>query len=963
MSKSISPPLSSKSGVGNSFHSSSSVSSSNIANNNMPPRPQIPPGHASPVRTPHAHDVLSGRGGRINSHAGNIRFRELVDAYKREYLDPRTKKVEKARIAARIVNTIRTLDPKGKFLKEDPHTGLWVEIGDERAWKKAGQALRESAPEIRAERQAQLQMMAGVPASGVGGGSVGVSVLDSGGGGGGGGGGGSSKSGRKSRQADPPGPRHRPNPPEREGLGRSSTANSSRNSNNNYVNNNSNFDDLAPRSSSGGRQNQQQLQNQIPNQMRGLPIDEDLELVRMRQEYLQLQRLQQEQQRRMLQYQSHLQHHAGRGGNSNNQGGINNNNFDRGDVYDEYRQIKQDLLGSYRQQVHQSAQAQLLMNRTQQHQMGSVGGGEPPQSLDCQRYQNHRDIAAAIMDDGLLPVNAGFDIPALRGEQGHTSRQQYQQQQNEHAAQQQNNDSYKNDYSNAIQAQEVFDRNFNSCDKTVSTMSSFDIQSVDMSSLGGLSWREQSHSNYNMSGLISTGSTQMSSNRHNNYNASGNNMRRDGAGKSGAKGKGNGKSALERKLEKVNDAHRRQKMQEGQLKTPQMPQDQDQVQQQLMPHQPHPQGGIAVATAGGVGQQQQQQERQRISSNNNNGISNHGTMRHSQEPNHNMSSLNSFGFEAIEEDELTEASYKMSNLGLSGLSEMDMTIGSDVLSVRSKSATKVRTSSQGESGSGVKGRASRGKVITDQQKQSNSEGNSEEAPAGVTASNVFNRSLSSTSSTGADVTNKKGSSHNFSMEDFNESFKSMEMEDRARASGATNGIDVYDSSQQKASPQQLHRHLPDPDGEVGGQQEHHASMAPPPPSSSRRKDPNGGRLPSIHSSQASNHGAATSDVRLSSSAFSSSRRESVESMGISDPDMLRGADLGNSNTDFGVSVESLRSFQSQGSDASSWLKQYNSMENVGSDKNPWDDEDQASGGTSTSEISAPRMVMAIGGDA
>mmetsp|Transcript_40304 Transcript_40304/g.86991 ORF Transcript_40304/g.86991 Transcript_40304/m.86991 type:complete len:291 (-) Transcript_40304:142-1014(-) len=195
MSKSISPPLSSKSvvssgggggGVGNSFHSSASFSSSNIANNNMPPRPQIPPGYASPVRTPHAHDVLSGRGGRINSHAGNIRFRELVDAYKRKYLDPRTKKVEKARIAARIVNTIRTLDPKGKFLKEDPHTGLWVEIGDERAWKKAGQALRESAPEIRAERQAQLQMMAGVPASGVGGGSVGVSVLDSGGGGGGG---------------------------------------------------------------------------------------------------------------------------------------------------------------------------------------------------------------------------------------------------------------------------------------------------------------------------------------------------------------------------------------------------------------------------------------------------------------------------------------------------------------------------------------------------------------------------------------------------------------------------------------------------------------------------------------------------------------------------------------------------------------------------------------------------------
>ncbi|EJK64748.1 hypothetical protein THAOC_14486, partial [Thalassiosira oceanica] len=61
---------------------------------NSPPRPQIPPGHGGPVKTPHANDVLSGRGGRINSHSGNVRFRELVDSLKREYLDPRTKKIE-----------------------------------------------------------------------------------------------------------------------------------------------------------------------------------------------------------------------------------------------------------------------------------------------------------------------------------------------------------------------------------------------------------------------------------------------------------------------------------------------------------------------------------------------------------------------------------------------------------------------------------------------------------------------------------------------------------------------------------------------------------------------------------------------------------------------------------------------------------------------------------------------------
>jgi len=53
---------------------------------NSPPRPQVPPGHGGPVRTPHPHDVLSGRGGRVNSHPGNVHFREMVDSYKREYL-------------------------------------------------------------------------------------------------------------------------------------------------------------------------------------------------------------------------------------------------------------------------------------------------------------------------------------------------------------------------------------------------------------------------------------------------------------------------------------------------------------------------------------------------------------------------------------------------------------------------------------------------------------------------------------------------------------------------------------------------------------------------------------------------------------------------------------------------------------------------------------------------------------
>jgi len=865
----------------------------------------------------------------------------MVDSYKREYLDPRTKKVEKARIAARIVATVRNHDPPGRFLKEDPHTGLWVEIGDERAWKKAGQALRESAPEIRAERQAQLQMLAGVGPVGGGGG---------GGGGGGsvvGGGADSSGSvmskGRKSRQADPPGPRHRPNPPEREGLARSSSNRS-----------NSQYDDLS--SARGGRENTRSAQQQQQQQQQQALMDEDEELARMRQEYLQMMQLQQEQRRRMLQYQNQLQQkqqHERSGGNPE---------FNNRDVYDEYQQMQQGLMGNYRQQVHQRAQAMVREGRSSgTHAMGEM---PPPQSSSQQgRYPNHhqhkQEVAKSIMDDGLLPVNAGFDIPSLRGEAAARERYHQQQMQNSFG------NSYQDDFdqSGAIQAQEAFDRHFNSCDKTVSTMSSFDIQSMDMSSLGGFTWEQGNVSgmtnNFDMS-LISTGSTHMGSSRYNNFNSSGmSNNRRPGAknkGGGGKSGKGGGKSALERKLEKVNEAHRREM--------------QKKAQQQQPPHEghmPHPQGGIAVPTAGGDRDHQRGPTKNRSSRSNNNRYS---------DSNHNMSSLNSFGFEAIEEDELTEASYKMSNLGLS---EMDMTFSSDVLSVRSKSAAKVRSGDENaereKEGSTRKKGPGGSKDSPGAQKRSSSAGDAEVPPTiqrenvGLTASTVFNTSLSSgtTSSlsnkSASNKNNIKNSPHNFSMEDFNESFKSMEMEERTRSSGRSSG----GSSSEGPKPQPQQR-LPDPDGAMGGQGTYHSSMPPP---HSRRKDPNGGRLPSINSSRASNHSAArtaaASNIRLSSSSNNhknnASRRESVESMGISDPDMMSSGNiaLGNS-ADFGVSLESLRSFQSTGSDASSWLQQYNSMENINSDKNPWDDEDGASGGTSASEISAPRMVMAAGGN-
>jgi len=110
---------------------------------------EIPPGHGGLIRTPGSNDVLNGRGGRINSHRGNVQFRQLVNRYKHTYLA--SKKLDKVKIANKIVQYVRSMNPPGRFLMEDPASGDWIEIGDDKARKKAGQAMREKSDETRKE--------------------------------------------------------------------------------------------------------------------------------------------------------------------------------------------------------------------------------------------------------------------------------------------------------------------------------------------------------------------------------------------------------------------------------------------------------------------------------------------------------------------------------------------------------------------------------------------------------------------------------------------------------------------------------------------------------------------------------------------------------------------------------------------------------------------------------------------
>ena len=107
------------------------------------------------IAEPDDNDVLCGRGGSINSHPGNGRFRDLVEKRKRIYLTARFKR-EKRLIASSIVSEIRGLTPPGRFLTKEPKSGMWYDIGDEKARDKTSQALRENAPSIRAEIETEI---------------------------------------------------------------------------------------------------------------------------------------------------------------------------------------------------------------------------------------------------------------------------------------------------------------------------------------------------------------------------------------------------------------------------------------------------------------------------------------------------------------------------------------------------------------------------------------------------------------------------------------------------------------------------------------------------------------------------------------------------------------------------------------------------------------------------------------
>uniref|UniRef100_A0A6U1PBE7 DUF6824 domain-containing protein n=1 Tax=Cyclophora tenuis TaxID=216820 RepID=A0A6U1PBE7_CYCTE len=90
---------------------------------------------------PGNYDVLCGRGKSALNHIGNRRFRTVVAYHLPKYLALKSRS-DKTSLAMKIVASVRSQG--GQFLKQDPDTHVWYEIGDKMARDKVAHALRDA---------------------------------------------------------------------------------------------------------------------------------------------------------------------------------------------------------------------------------------------------------------------------------------------------------------------------------------------------------------------------------------------------------------------------------------------------------------------------------------------------------------------------------------------------------------------------------------------------------------------------------------------------------------------------------------------------------------------------------------------------------------------------------------------------------------------------------------------------
>lgn len=91
---------------------------------------------------PGEHDVLCGRGRKCFNHTGNVRFRAIVQSFLPQY-SKAVAKLEKSYILSDVVEQVRKNSGEGGFIRKDPDTNRWYEVGDFLAREKTSQAFRD----------------------------------------------------------------------------------------------------------------------------------------------------------------------------------------------------------------------------------------------------------------------------------------------------------------------------------------------------------------------------------------------------------------------------------------------------------------------------------------------------------------------------------------------------------------------------------------------------------------------------------------------------------------------------------------------------------------------------------------------------------------------------------------------------------------------------------------------------
>ncbi|KAL7551900.1 hypothetical protein ACHAWF_015106 [Thalassiosira exigua] len=104
-----------------------------------------PPVHQDYITDVSNNDVICGRGGAVNNHPGNRRFRQFIQEFKHQYLNET--KQRKPFVAMSVLQAVKNSNPPGRFLVKYP--GGYLECSDDRAREKASQALREGAAKLR----------------------------------------------------------------------------------------------------------------------------------------------------------------------------------------------------------------------------------------------------------------------------------------------------------------------------------------------------------------------------------------------------------------------------------------------------------------------------------------------------------------------------------------------------------------------------------------------------------------------------------------------------------------------------------------------------------------------------------------------------------------------------------------------------------------------------------------------